>query len=307
MAPNHPPNELAELYDAFGRFHALLDSVIDKLDQDEATTVKKWQQAVSEYWRGSGPSGASSYGRQQRDRNEFSIHEYRDAFGDGDQVTDFRHHDVESVDERVRAALDDLDPVVPVAPESDTPLPILVQDDNDLAAAKALLLEFPAYPEADIEPPEDAESEDSVSLPEGRVERVEITVLDHEAEPDSRRDAGMQVRTAEGAEMSLDIWSTHDVSVDWTVGATYALEQPRHRSWDTDTGLRHDLSSTKDLRVTRVDDEASNGRQQTRDRPTWSSDTTQPSSNEESEEDDTDAILEDVISEFEELSDMESS
>ncbi|SIS16193.1 homing endonuclease associated repeat-containing protein [Natronorubrum thiooxidans] len=104
---------------------------------------------------------------------------------------------------------------------------------------------------------------DEISIPEGRVDTLKITVLELDADPGRRRDARLRIQTEDGAEVPLDIWSTHDIKTDWEVGETYTLEQSRHKVWDTDSGPRHEFSSTKDLHVSPVNGESANNRQQT--------------------------------------------
>jgi hypothetical protein len=250
-----PANELAELYVAFDRFQHLLTELADELDTDGTTPMEHWADAVADHWGEDGPDGAPNYGVQQRDRNDFSIQEYRDAHGDGDRVTDFHHVEFAHVDDRIKHLLGDTisdwDHAVPVAPESNTSLPVAIASTEALDTATELLDEFPNYPDADRPAPnESAPKTATLTLPDGRVDTLTVTVLDHDPNPGSKRDARLQVELEDGTEMPLDIWSTHDLSLDWTVGATYTIEQARHKSWETSSGTSHELSSTKDLRVT---------------------------------------------------------
>jgi hypothetical protein len=253
------PNELAELYTAFDRFRRLLDNVADELDTDGTTPMERWAGAVFDYWGGSGPPGAPNYGIQQRDRNEFSINEYRDEFGDGEHVTRFECIDFAAADERIQHiagdAIDDWDHAIPVAPESNTPLPVAIASTEALEAAMELLAEFLAYPEADHPAPDKSDpGTDTLELSEGRVDSLTVTVLDYDQNPGSKRDTRLEVALSDGTELPFDIWTTHDLSLDWTVGNTYTVRQARYKTWDTSTGTDHQLSSTKDLRVTPTDD-----------------------------------------------------
>jgi hypothetical protein len=149
------PNETAELYEAFGRFQAFLDSVCTALEFDGNSPTQLWYESIRDRWGGSGPEDAPSYGDQQRDRNTFSMDDYRDEFGDGDAVTEFKKVDLVEPDEHIRTVLPDsigsLENVVPVAPESGDPLPVVVRSQAELEAAQELLAEFPSNPEADKE------------------------------------------------------------------------------------------------------------------------------------------------------------
>ena len=88
------------------------------------------------------------------------------------------------------------------------------------------------------------------TLPDGRIDTLTITVVGHVPNPGSKRDAQLHVELTDGTEVPLNIWSTHDLSIDWTVGDTYTIEQARHKSWETSTRTAHELSSTKDFSVT---------------------------------------------------------
>ena len=255
---NISPNELAELYVTFDRFQHLLTLLAGELDTDDTTPMEQWAEAVADHWGSDGPTGAPNYGIQQRDRNDFSIHDYRDAHGDGERVTDFHHVEFAPADDRIQHllgdAIDDWDHAVPVAPDSNTPLPVAIASTDALDTAIELLDEFPVYPDADRPAPDDTDMRpDSPTLPDGRVDTLTVTVLDHNPNPGSKRDARLQVALTDGTEVPLDIWSTHDLSLDWTVGETYTIEQARHKSWETSTGTGHQLSSTKDLRVMSAD------------------------------------------------------
>jgi len=250
-----PSNELAELYVAFDRFQHLLTELAGQLDTDATARMEQWAEAVADHWGSGGPAGAPNYGIQQRDRNDFSIKNYRDTHGDGDRVTDFHHVEFAAVDDRIQHLLgdeiDDWDHAVPVAPESNTPLPVAIASTDALDTAIELLDEFPAHPDADHPAPDETEMRpESPTLPDGRVETLTVTVLDHDPNPGSKRDSRLQLALTDGTEVPLDIWSTHDLSLDWTVGDTYTIEHARHKSWETSTGTGHQLSSTKDFRVT---------------------------------------------------------
>jgi len=154
------PNELADLYDA-------LFAVLDNLPKE---THPAWKMAVeSVVFGGEGNApGATNYGEQQAERNEFKITEYRDQYGDGERVTRFptlemeppRDVDQQYVEDEVR---------LPVAPNSEEVLPLFVGDD-DLADAISLLDEFPPEPSADA-PGDDV----STLLEESKFPGVTIT------------------------------------------------------------------------------------------------------------------------------------
>lgn len=98
--------------------------------------------------------GIESLGTQQRDRLDFTVQTYRDCYGDGDKVTDFACVGVAHPDESEQLRLfgfgifDHGESVrVPVAPDSETTLPVYPQSQRELDHATKLLDEFPLEPE----------------------------------------------------------------------------------------------------------------------------------------------------------------
>lgn len=134
------PNELADLYDG-------LLTVLEYLPED---THPGWRYAVeSIVFGGDGlRDGALSYGEQQAARNNFTIHAYRDRYGDGERVTAFpaietaspRQQDQQCVPASVR---------IPVGPNSGRVLPLYVDHDTYPDAIQ-LLSELPAEPDAEM-------------------------------------------------------------------------------------------------------------------------------------------------------------
>lgn len=248
------PNELAELYEAFGMLQAVIDQLLPHLDPQSETASRKWYQAVYNHWTGEGPKDSTSYGDQQRERNDFSINDYRAQYGDDDRITEFRTIDTRRIEDVAHEDLDRDDlvieaaGVIPIAPDSNTPLPVFVRTDAELTNALDLLKEFPAYPDANTPAPEPTEV--TPELPEGRVDEVTVTVLEEYPDSGSKRDAWLSVRTDTGRRMPLVIWTIHEIDADWEVGATYTLYDARHKQWAHDDGsTTHELSSTSDLTI----------------------------------------------------------
>lgn len=134
-----PPNELADLYEGL---YLVLDLIPEKAHP-------KWREAIEtivfggEHLR----QGASAYGEQQAERNEFGMPEYRAEYGDGDHVTDFPTLTTgPPADSETSFVEGDIQ--LPVAPVSEAVLP-LVPDSTTLKEALSLLEEFPAEPQAD--------------------------------------------------------------------------------------------------------------------------------------------------------------
>ncbi|WP_267644044.1 homing endonuclease associated repeat-containing protein [Haloarchaeobius amylolyticus] len=257
--PSLPPNELAELYDFFGHFESMVDEVADKLENEAGDTTDAWYDTVYDYWAGDGTSDAPSLGAQQSKRNDFSIAKYRETYGDGNRVQMFHHVETASFPEsqcvkvdQMNVSFDSSTAHVPVAPVSGERLPVLVETQEELERALSLLDEFPSQPTADHEPSEGRDTHENIP-PEGRVDSLEVSVKDYERNPGSRRDATVKVKMPDGGELDFQLWSKHDIDADWETGATYRIEQARHKVWNSSTGVGRSLSSTRDCIVTRID------------------------------------------------------
>lgn len=99
---------------------------------------------------------------------------------------------------------------------------------------------------------ESAYETDWESIPNNaRLERqllVKVTGL--QDPPGDRKAAIVEVVDRNGKAFELEIWETHDVDADWTVGEWYALENSRGKVWDGDGGvLSKRLSSTSALEI----------------------------------------------------------
>lgn len=111
------------------------------------------------------------------------------------------------------------------------------------------------HPDADQPTTDDQPTTTSqeISLPDGRVDTLTVTVLDHDPDPGPRRDALLQVELQNGTEIPLNIWKSHNPSLDWTVGDTYTITQVQHKSWKMSTGTeQHELSSTQNFDATQT-------------------------------------------------------
>jgi predicted flap endonuclease-1-like 5' DNA nuclease len=159
-----------EYYEAFGNLY----SVQTALFGDDPASVlapsdpmARWCEAVREQWGGNEPTAvADSYGSQQQTRTDCTVAKYRDRYGTADRTTDFQTIDTAPVPAAIRRLLeqtstfssDELAAIrVPMIPDSDTPLPVLVETDADYERATELLETFPSRPVT--EPPTDAATE----------------------------------------------------------------------------------------------------------------------------------------------------
>lgn len=147
---------LAEHYDAFrslGIIHkALRESAATEIPDDDP--FARWTADVRSIITESGfGEQETGYGPQQADRNPISIHDYRQERGTGDRVTEFEavavHHPSSAITALLEESLTGLSSwVVPIAPESEVPLPVVVESEAELERARELLEEFPAEPPA---------------------------------------------------------------------------------------------------------------------------------------------------------------
>jgi hypothetical protein len=157
-------------------------------------------------------------------------------------------------------------------------------------------------------------------------------VTDVEQLNGGRKTAYLSVRDKNGREFDLNIWSKHDIDQDWREGQWYALEDARGKVWKPSHGTTQKrLSSTKDLKVTELGEDfdpnggSTRGTVETASEPQQSrattsghvresrSDTTvsnrdtaatadqRESSEDGNAETDNDGILDDIMSDFDEV------
>lgn len=151
-----PRSELTEQYEAF----RLLQNHVNHVLESPNAGVEHGDGSPCDQWYGQiqgrlqdGSNGADGLGVQQANRAKHSTQLYRDCYGDGEQVTDFACLTMDQPSESQRLRLfpfgifehDDVVDV-PVAPESETPLPVYPQSEQELLQASMLLAEFPDTP-----------------------------------------------------------------------------------------------------------------------------------------------------------------
>lgn len=79
---------------------------------------------------------------------------------------------------------------------------------------------------------------------------IEVSIADVSVPSNSKVDVVVTVADSDGVSVELDVWTTHDLRIDWTVGRRYELRDVRGKVWHRD-GTRHRrLSSTSDLDAT---------------------------------------------------------
>jgi len=191
-------NQLAEYYELFRVFASLLERLIEseqtayRVDGDHP--MNRWRSDVDDLVFGSGPTDdIPNYGKQQGSRNPHTMSAYREAFGNGDTVTEYQSVPAEQVSGDDAAVLIEqqiIDPnediFVPVAPNSGVLLPLAVSSEKELDEALALLEEFPSEPapageQSRSQPSSTTSTDDSPSKTTTSPDPDEPTVQDEES------------------------------------------------------------------------------------------------------------------------------
>ena len=130
------PNRLADLYDS-------LSIMLEALPVE---THPAWELAIeSVLFDGEGIAPETvPYGEQQANKNDFRMAAYRTRYGNGDRVTEFPTLSTEQPSGQDRQYVDE-EIQLPVSPDSETVLPLFV-DDKTLPEAVGLLNEFSTEP-----------------------------------------------------------------------------------------------------------------------------------------------------------------
>ncbi|MFP9062294.1 phosphoribosyltransferase family protein [Natrialbaceae archaeon A-chndr2] len=170
-------NALSEYYEAFRSLRKVLETVI--LSEDSPYRPDDLTDPLIQYYVvldaciafGRPDTTFAGYGPQHQRRLQFSIAEYRRAFGDGTWVTEYSRIDVEPFQPetytwlRERGGFEDPGVFVrPVPPGADDPLPEVVTSTEELTEALTELGLFPVYPPV----PDDSEAVDR-TIPVGEI------------------------------------------------------------------------------------------------------------------------------------------
>ncbi|GGJ09839.1 hypothetical protein GCM10008995_19680 [Halobellus salinus] len=190
------PNELAEYYELFRTFATLLERLIESEQTayraGSDRPMNQWRSKVNDIVFGSGPTEDSpNYGEQQGSRNPHTMSAYREAFGNGETVTQYQTVQAEQLSGDDAAVLIEQQVInpdervfLPVTPDSGTPLPLAVASEEEFNEASALLQEFPPEPDpageqSGSQPPSTTSEDDNSS---------ETTVSPEPDEPTSDQD-----------------------------------------------------------------------------------------------------------------------
>jgi len=157
-------NEISEYYEALWNLKQLtatVQTVVDDIDEP----MKQWCSFVKAFLVGK-IDEYPNYGKLQLDFNEFAISTYRDVYGDGERTTEYHVINVEPPTATVQQLITnssqlpatDLD--IPIAPESEVRLPVIVETEAELDRATALLKEIPKSPSKAVLLQKNEENED---------------------------------------------------------------------------------------------------------------------------------------------------
>jgi hypothetical protein len=141
---------------------------------------------------------------------------------------------------------------------------------------------------------------------------IAVKICDIVNKSGDTKQVGLLVEDIEGDQCRLNIWHTHGIELTWQEGHWYVLEEARGKVWTNKRGqTERQLSSTGDLRVEHVGsdlpsrgDNGTNCHSKSKDE----TDTTPESAQEPpADEDESGTILGEVMSEFDDLSELEDS
>lgn len=159
------PNELADLYDCF---RILLDQLPDEFQVWEIALRSVLEQ--TEYTTMSMP-----YGEQIKQRNTFSMDEYRTVYDDGEKVTRFPTLSTYTIQSGDFDHLTE-DIFLPTEPQSGESLPASPVD-SSIQSALSLLQKFPAWPQAE-------RRNDETEAKEGELLDIDAVLRDSEIDID---------------------------------------------------------------------------------------------------------------------------
>lgn len=160
---NVHPNYLTEYYESISSVQEVLEIVF----QLEGTDIEPNNlsdprvqyylliDACIEFGQVSNPF--TGYGPQQNNRIDFTVDDYRKAFGDGETITDYQVINVERFSEQSREVIRQVPGVSPdkfvrpCLPGTTIPLPELPGSFEDLETAMQFLSQLPAYPPLQFE------------------------------------------------------------------------------------------------------------------------------------------------------------
>nr|WP_243838105.1 helix-hairpin-helix domain-containing protein [Halobacterium sp. R2-5] len=218
-------NELSELYEQVRNLRVLCDAIVDArwdvLDDDNKIgPIDMWVKRLRKYPADTS-SDAAAYSVQQRDRNPFSMAEYREKFGTDGRVTEFAETEARRPPAAVRSLLGDIidgDPdkfYLPVDSQNGARLPVVVESQSELDRAVQMLERLPERPASasantDPEPGAEDGTETSVSTT-SRSSSHTTTAVDSLTEVNGVTEEIAEALIAEGHKSPDDL---KDASID---------------------------------------------------------------------------------------------
>jgi predicted flap endonuclease-1-like 5' DNA nuclease len=248
-----PRSPLSEWYDLLYGLRTLQRAIYgpDVADLPDDDPGAAWTAVVD---AAAGSTGLehwdAGYGYQHQSRVDHTASDYRDTYGDGDRVTDFSAVETTPVPESIALVADGVDTAslsLPVAPDSETPLPVVVTTEAELDRARSLLSELPPQPPATV-----GERDDGPSTPTGTEEpssgEAEDTrnggPADGERE-DSTTDGDQVDKSVTDAAADEDETSTADVSGEKAqTGGSAVADHPAVDELTSINGIERETART---------------------------------------------------------------
>ncbi|WP_253739056.1 pentapeptide repeat-containing protein [Halohasta salina] len=232
------PNRISELYEAFRSLRTVLDAIIEY--PESAVSPSETDQPLVQYHTviqaviGTSkylPAGVDGFGTQQAERVPFQMTEYREVYGtesaayetqyptgqNRSWITDYQTIETAPLDETTQQALEEHGLVEdasvfvrPVAPETQTPLPLLPWSSEELAQGLSLLSQFETRPSVpwDNDGVGDGDTPEKFTIQEvyEQVCTVEEIDTDHRVTIDRTNRGQLSKPT------SKDIWTTDETA-----------------------------------------------------------------------------------------------
>jgi len=154
-------NQLSERYESFRSLSTILNAIIESptnefSSTDTAQPLVQYYSVVQAMLGDDDylPASVDGFGKQQLSRVPFEMRAYRRQYGNGEWVTEYHCTETVGLSEETRSAVADsaLDAdvsqlILPVVPETERPLPVILHTEAELSEALSLLSRFEARPE----------------------------------------------------------------------------------------------------------------------------------------------------------------
>jgi len=226
-----PVSPLAEHYDVFWRLcviqKALLNNHLSGLDDNDP--FREWATAAQSMVNEDGfEEQNTGYGKQQLERNSITLSAYREEYGNGTIVTESQTVSVTDVPGVIQKLLRDVDLdltdwTIPVSPQSEKPLPVVIESETELENALDLLREFPSKPPVTVDSGQTKISQaDSTADSKGQDAQEESSQTISDQSPDG------SLGSADTDDATTT--STSDVPVEEVRGVSTAVSSTLHEN-----------------------------------------------------------------------------